>query len=99
MSYGNINKTLDVRERTHGYYPEQAQLADEIRKLFYTSKNWAVMTPVEHDAALMVAVKMSRILNGNPHEPDHWHDISGYSSLVVEDLTRAYIDGVDYGIK
>lgn len=77
---------LTERRATHGDYHEQAELGCAIRDLFATAGRWRHLTKVQKDAALMVAVKLSRILTGNPHEKDHWADIAGYARLVVKDI-------------
>jgi hypothetical protein len=33
-------------------------------------------------------MKMSRILCGNPNEPDHWRDIAGYATLIENILVH-----------
>jgi hypothetical protein len=34
----------------------------------------------------MICHKLARIANGNPYYEDSWHDIGGYSQLVVQIL-------------
>ena len=81
-----IDDTLNERHKTHGDYHEQAELSCALRDLFQTAGKWRTLTRVEKDAALMIAVKLSRALTGNPHEADHWKDIQGYARLVEKDL-------------
>ncbi|MDY0487330.1 DUF6378 domain-containing protein, partial [Pasteurella multocida] len=35
----------------------------------------------QYYALTMIATKIVRIVNGNPHEVDHWRDIVGYATL------------------
>jgi hypothetical protein len=43
----------------------------------------------EHAEALeMIAMKIARILSGNPNFSDHWEDIEGYARLVSNELER-----------
>lgn len=81
-----IDDTLAQRGKTHGDYHEQAEFAGALRELFATAGKWRLLTRVEKDAALMIAVKLSRILTGNPHYADSWVDVAGYATLVVKDL-------------
>ena len=37
----------------------------------------------------MICHKLSRIANGDPFYADSWHDIAGYSQLVVNILEEA----------
>jgi hypothetical protein len=32
----------------------------------------------------MIAMKMARIMSGDPSEPDHWQDIAGYALLAIK---------------
>lgn len=45
------------------------------------------LTPEQCEALDMIQHKIGRILSGNPNEPDHWHDIAGYATLV-ENILR-----------
>jgi hypothetical protein len=49
----------------------------------YEYSDFKYLAPVQKEALEMICHKMARILNGNPNEHDHWHDISGYSTLVA----------------
>ncbi|MBK8270501.1 MAG: hypothetical protein IPK83_20275 [Planctomycetes bacterium] len=82
----STDSLLAERGKTHGDYHEQAELAGALRDLFATAGKWNKLTRVEKDAVLMIAVKLSRALTGNPHEGDHWKDIQGYARLVEKDL-------------
>lgn len=43
--------------------------------------------PDTHLEALdMICHKIARILAGDPNEPDHWHDIAGYATLVEKEI-------------
>ena len=97
----DVSDTLKNRNNTHGDYHEQAELAAALRRIMGTGLNWMKLTDQEQDALLMIAVKLSRILSGNPHEPDHWHDIAGYATLVERDILphrKDVTDGTDNGL-
>jgi len=97
----DVSDTLKDRHRTHGDYHEHAELATALRRTMQTGKCWRALTNQEEDALLMIAVKISRILCGNPNEPDHWHDIAGYATLVERDILTHRTedtDGTDHGI-
>ena len=40
----------------------------------------------QQEALDMIAHKIGRIINGNPHYKDSWVDIAGYAQLVVDEL-------------
>lgn len=74
----NINETLQEREQTHGNFHAGALIFSDILKHIEKSKN---LDSTHKYAITMIATKLARILNGNPHEADHWRDIAGYATL------------------
>ena len=76
--------TMDIiqeREKTHGLYKHTAAWSQSIKDMFRGSPNWQHMNDGQKEALEMIAVKLARLLNGNPQFPDHWNDISGYGKL------------------
>lgn len=69
------------RKETHGDWHEQARMADDILSVFAIGRNWNTMPPFKRQALMMLAVKCSRILSGDPGTDDHWDDIEGYAHL------------------
>lgn len=68
------------RHNTHGDWHEQSRLAQEL-KIAVTSRAVGKLKPHQLEAVEMILVKISRIVTGNPNEPDHWMDIQGYALL------------------
>jgi hypothetical protein len=81
-----VEQTLENRNGVHGDYHDQAATAEAIRAVMQKAKNWDTMSAIQRDALLMIAVKMSRILNGNPNYADHWHDLQGYARLAEREV-------------
>ena len=79
-------KILKEREKTHGYFGDVAERAQQIKDLYRASDNWQEMSYAQQEALDAIASKLARILSGNVDEVDHWHDIAGYATLVVEEL-------------
>lgn len=77
---------IETRESSHGDYSKQAACARAIKDII--DHDAEGLTPAQRESLDMIAVKISRILNGNPNEPDHWLDISGYATLVHNLLTK-----------
>ena len=71
---------INDRETTHGNWQAQSLLAcslkDTMRQLRVAS-----VTEQHVEALEMIAVKISRILCGDPNLEDHWDDIAGYAML------------------
>lgn len=78
----DITATLTERNSTHGDFHEQAALSGVIKDVMRTRANWRRLTYAQKEALEMIAVKISRILTGNPHHRDSWHDIAGYAALA-----------------
>ena len=72
---------IQEREKTHGLYKHTAAWSQSIKDMFRGSPNWQHMNDGQKEALEMIAVKLARLLNGNPQFPDHWNDISGYGKL------------------
>lgn len=78
---------IESREETHGDYTKQAILAQAL-KAQIRSNGYEKLSMAQRESLDMIAVKISRILNGNPNEPDHWTDIAGYATLIANMLTK-----------
>lgn len=80
---------IEARERSHGDYNTQARTAQEIKAAISRAidKDLTVL-PYHRESLDMIATKISRIVHGNPDEPDHWLDIAGYATLVHQILTK-----------
>ena len=83
MSIPNI---LEERGKTHGPYKEQATWSHNMKRGMRCQDGWDNLTPYQREALDMIVHKISRALHGNPHEIDHWRDIAGYATLVVNEL-------------
>lgn len=84
----DIQTTLAERGESHnrGPYVELAALSQCLKRLMRGSRNWKGLPPDSKESLEMIAVKIARILSGDPAERDHWHDIIGYAKLVDDRL-------------
>lgn len=80
---------LQERAKTHGDYRMTAQTAQKLKLLVERSPMYGVMNSVQRESLDMIMVKLARIMCGDPHEPDHWLDISGYAQLAMKERTEA----------
>jgi len=83
---GDIQETLLERESTHGNYPVQAEFSQDFKEQLRAHRNWESLSHAQRESLELICMKISRIMHGNPKEPDHWQDIAGYATLVVNDL-------------
>ena len=86
LSLDKLSAVLTDRGKTHGDFPVQSTICFNLKATMRLGPH-ALSAP--HQEALeMIAVKISRILCGNPDEIDHWLDIAGYAKLVSDMLEK-----------
>ena len=81
-----INDTLEERGKRYGNYLNQTEISNDLRTRMMNTPGWENLEVDQEDALTMIAVKLSRILNGTPDYSDNWWDISGYATLVADRL-------------
>jgi len=82
----SIGETLAERGSRYGSFETQAAIAQKLKAVM--SPHYAKLAPDQCEALDHMAVKISRILNGDPNFHDHWHDLEGYAKLVADRLAR-----------
>lgn len=85
---GSVQDTLNQRGKTHGDFSVQAATAQLLKDNMRATNGWEKLSPAKREALETIAMKISRILNGNPEEPDHWRDLAGYATLVENILVH-----------
>lgn len=81
-----IETVLAERNATHGDYREQAAFAQQFKRMMRAGRNWERLDFYQAQSLEAFADKVSRILCGNFNEIDHWRDVTGYATLVVQEL-------------
>lgn len=78
-----VDETLQERQSQYGEFKE---VADTTQKLmsFLTGNGY---TCVQLESLHMICSKLARIAHGDPNHTDSWHDIAGYATLVVKDIS------------
>ena len=84
----DITDTLKQRHSSYGDFAEQSEVSQTIKKAFRFSGNYDNLDAGMKESLDMIAVKISRILTGDPGHADSWHDIQGYAALVEKTLAR-----------
>jgi hypothetical protein len=77
---------LKERQGTHGSFSENAAVSQALKDVIRYRKTYAALTWDQRESIDMICLKLSRIMSGNPDEPDHWRDIAGYATLVAKRL-------------
>jgi hypothetical protein len=83
-----LDTVLDKREEQYGSYMQSADTAIKIKSAMHNAiaRNDLHLYPDQLMSLDMIAVKISRIVNGNPAHRDSWIDIAGYATLVADRL-------------
>lgn len=84
----NVDKILEERGSRYGNYLDQTTISGELRRCmdFWAKERNTNLAHDQADALVMIAVKISRIINGDPDYADNWRDIAGYATLVADRL-------------
>lgn len=80
----DIRATLNERAATHGSYTDHAHQTQILKEVMRANPGWNKLDWHERETLEMIAHKIGRILTGNPHFHDHWHDIAGYATLSAD---------------
>jgi len=91
----NINSILEERGSRYGDFGAQAIITQNIKAAMRHSPNWAKLPNDMKEALEMMALKVGRILNGDPMWIDSWVDAIGYAQLVVDRLERGQNGAAD----
>jgi hypothetical protein len=74
---------LAQRHKTHGSFADNAAMSQRLKRVLRGSANWERLNCEQREALEMIALKLSRLLSGDPTLPDHVHDICGYAELLA----------------
>lgn len=82
-----LGVTLRERGKIYGPFLRQAAIACDLKGVMWSYTAWTEqLAPDQREALEMIAVKIARIINGDPNHADSWHDIAGYAQLVANRL-------------
>ena len=86
----DLNEILEERGARYGRFVDHATTTMQIKSVFgavRARRGFEVGFADDQLEALdMIAHKLGRILEGDPHYSDSWRDIAGYAQLVADRL-------------
>jgi len=82
----DVTQTLTDREKDYGKFTDLSAISQALKDAYRVWPNWGKLKQDQREALDMIAVKIGRIMNGNPNYPDSWVDIAGYAMLVADRL-------------
>jgi hypothetical protein len=78
-------------ESPRGDFAETAAIAQSLKRVFRSARNWPELDDRQREALEMIATKLARLLTGDPNYADHAVDIAAYAELFA----RAIVDDRD----
>lgn len=83
-----VDAIIEEREKTHGSYPRQSHIAQQLKDVLRSGDSYAQLTEGQLEALDMICTKQARIVSGDPQIPEHWDDMSGYSRLGKDSIRK-----------
>ena len=71
----------DDKDASHGPFEEQSKIAQALKLVMRSGRNWDRLGPESKEALEMTATQIARILTGDPDAAQHWERASGYLGL------------------
>lgn len=81
-----LDETLTQRGSSYGDFTTQSVIVQDLKDTMRSGPSWDRMSPFQKEALDTIAMKISRLVNGDPDHIDSWHDIAGYAKLVESRL-------------
>lgn len=77
---------LAARGARYGAFVDNAEASQALKAQMRACPGWQALDADMKEALEMVALKISRILTGDPRYDDSWVDIAGYATRVADRL-------------
>ena len=87
----SIDATLSERGQRYGEFENHAEHSIAIKAVLFAlmgEEKARTLKADQVEAICMIAHKLARITNGDPHYDDSWRDVAGYAQLVANRLAR-----------
>lgn len=77
---------ITERGKRYGKFKDGAEIMQSLKDTMRDVDGWNNLTASQKEALDMIQHKIGRILNGDPTYDDSWKDITGYATLIVNEL-------------
>lgn len=81
----DTDQLIAQRASTHGDFRDNARVSRQLKTLFKNNTLFK-LKDFQAEGLDLIALKISRILTGNPNYVDNWDDIAGYAKRVADYL-------------
>lgn len=89
MTRQTLDDTIAERASQYGDYAVECTTTQKVKEVLRNNPGWDNLNNTQKQALEMCALKMARIVNGNPDNYDSWHDLAGYAQLGRDHPTHA----------
>lgn len=79
----DVQDLLSERGKEYGDYRTNATLSQALKDVMHSAPAWNKLSLDKKESLEMIALKISRILNGNSNSYNGWSDIIGYATLIA----------------
>jgi hypothetical protein len=76
-----VMDVLEERQKTYGDFGDLADCSQAIKGLLFRFGKGRGISNSQWEALDLIAMKLARIVCGDPSYPDNWDDIAGYARL------------------
>ena len=80
------NPILNARGKVYGPFIDNARVSQKLKAVMRATPMWQDLLPDQKEALEQIALKISRILTGDPDYVDNWDDTAGYATRVADRL-------------
>lgn len=77
-----MSSLIEIRATTHGDYTKTAAFSQKLKAEMRCEPGWDNLSTRQRESLDLIAMKIARILCGDPNHADHWADIGGYAELA-----------------
>lgn len=92
-TFGPLNETvehnnpiLNARGKVYGPFSANARVSQCLKTIMRSGSSWSALQPDQKEALEQIALKISRIVTGDPDYVDNWDDTAGYATRVADRL-------------
>lgn len=85
-----IHAIIKQRGNTYGDFRDNGSIAQAIKDIMRESPGWNSAPSYLREGLDMIALKVSRILSGDPLYPDNLIDIAGYATRCLQIVDEDY---------
>lgn len=83
-----LEAVLAERKSQHGDFKDHAKISQELKRIVQSGVSYNQLNDIQKEGLEMVLHKIARIVSGDPNYIDAWRDMSGYSTLVMNNMLK-----------